>query len=479
MRCPFAREENYATVAAVSQFVPPQFQRHLLGLVLAILGLASAVTFHAKPPNETQTQLEAWLKGKPGGIAVVWVDADGVEYFYAGRFSASDKRPIGRDTQFALGSVSKVFTSTLLAESERLGKVSRDDSVARHLLPVDDQAQAALAKITLLTLATHRAGLPYYLPLDFGSVRSPADNPFSTWDRADVVAGLRRLGPRAPVGRAMVYSNLGAALLGEALGSAWELSYTESLITHVFLPLGMKSTSVGLPGTPSSSLLAPAHANGKSVSHWSLLAFAPAGAVRSTAGDMALFMEAALGFSDSPHHESISETLKVQNEAEQFSSHIGLAWFMVEQRDRQFAWHGGATAGTHAFVALDLTSRHGVTILANSDQEVASLGFALIGMQPPRNQRQDPPVIPNAIDYVGRYAVSPSQSFEITERKGALYMRKSEWRASEPLRPVRADCFAINLAPAEITFQRDPDGKVTAVVEDWAGSVRSASREQK
>jgi len=326
---------------------------------------------------------------------------------------------------------------------------------------------------------THHAGLPYNLPLDFGSVRPPADNPFSTWDRADVVAGLRRLGLHAPVGRAMVYSNLGAALLGEALGSAWKTTYAEAIATHVFLPLGLRSTSLGLSGTPPSPQLAPAHANGKIIPHWTLLAFAPAGAVRSTAGDMALFMSSALGFSASPMHNAITETFKVQNEAEQFSSHIGLAWFIVEQHGKQFAWHGGATAGTQAWVGFDLTSRRGVTLLANSDQDVASLGLALLGAQAPRNLRQDPPVVPNATDYVGRYVVSPSQTFEITEKKGVLYMRKSEWRAAEPLRPVQGDRFAINLAPAEITFQRGPDGKVTAVVEDWAGSVHSASRELK
>ena len=71
----------------------------------------------------------------------------------------------------------------------------------------------------------------------------------------------------------------------------------------------MKSTSLALPEIPPSPLLAPAHANGKTVPHWTMLAFAPAGAVRSTASDMALFMGATLGFPDSPIGGAIAETL--------------------------------------------------------------------------------------------------------------------------------------------------------------------------
>ena len=51
--------------------------------------------------------------------------------------------------------MTKVFTSLLLVESERLGKVSRLDPAAKYLLPPGDPAQATLAKITLLSLSTH------------------------------------------------------------------------------------------------------------------------------------------------------------------------------------------------------------------------------------------------------------------------------------------------------------------------------------
>src|SRR6187402_3567397 len=65
--------------------------------------------------------------------------------------------PDGDRSIFEIGSITKVFTSTLLADLVRRGVVGLDDPVAAHLPvapPVVDRA------ITLEDLATHRSGLP-------------------------------------------------------------------------------------------------------------------------------------------------------------------------------------------------------------------------------------------------------------------------------------------------------------------------------
>src|SRR5207247_1493764 len=92
---------------------------------------------NAKPPAEMQARLDEFAKGRPGGVAAAWVDADGSAFFSAGKFSADDPRPITPDTQFEIGSLTKTFNALLLAESERAGKVSRADPVAKYLLPKD------------------------------------------------------------------------------------------------------------------------------------------------------------------------------------------------------------------------------------------------------------------------------------------------------------------------------------------------------
>ncbi|HTO02920.1 MAG TPA: serine hydrolase [Opitutus sp.] len=103
-------------------------------LLLALLAFPLAF---AKPPRDVQSRIDAWIEGAQGGVAVASVDADGTAFFQAGQLSGDDPRHITPDTLFELGSVTKVFTARLLAESERLGKVSRHDPAAKNLLPAD------------------------------------------------------------------------------------------------------------------------------------------------------------------------------------------------------------------------------------------------------------------------------------------------------------------------------------------------------
>ena len=115
---------------------------------LGVIGFSAwPALLAARPPADLPARLEQWVAGQPGGIAVAWVDADGTSFFQAGRTDGPDSPAITPDTRFEIGSITKVFTALLLAESERAGKVSRDDPVAKYLLPPEDPAQAALAKL--------------------------------------------------------------------------------------------------------------------------------------------------------------------------------------------------------------------------------------------------------------------------------------------------------------------------------------------
>jgi serine-type D-Ala-D-Ala carboxypeptidase/endopeptidase len=87
--------------------------RFLTWLASAVLAAAA----FAKPPPDLQARLDQWNQGESGGIAVAWVDADGIVFAQSGRHGAGDDRPITPDTQFQIGSVTKVFTALLLAEA--------------------------------------------------------------------------------------------------------------------------------------------------------------------------------------------------------------------------------------------------------------------------------------------------------------------------------------------------------------------------
>lgn len=408
----------------------------------------------AVPPADLQRRLDDWIKGAPGGAAVAWVDAEGVAFFQTGRFDGEASPEITADTIFELGSVTKVFTALLLAESERLGKVNRSDPAAKYLLPSTDSDQAVLAGITLLSLATHTSGLPR-LSSNIGPNPDANPDPYSHYDRSLLVDALRRDGATAPSGLGVAYSNFGAAVLGEALAAAWGTSYAAALQAHVLEPLGLNATTVGLAGLPSPWALAPAHANGKVVPNWTFQAYAPAGALRSSTRDLARLLVACLGPDSSPLGAAIRATVQPQYPALEVGGQIGLGWFITEG----VVWHNGATAGSHSFIGFSPKSRTGVVVLANVQRPAESLGFSLLNATPPRPKVEG---VDDAASYVGRYPLSSAFAIDVTEKNGALQVQATGQPAFG-LRKMGADRFAVVGVPAEISFER-VDGNVIALV---------------
>ena len=427
---------------------------------------------HAKPPADIQARLEAFAQGKPGGVSVAWVDGEGAAFFSAGKFSADEARVITPDTQFEIGSVTKVFTALLLAESERLGKVSRNDPAAKYLLPAGDPDQAALAKITLLSLTTHTSGLPR-LPANIGANPDGNPDPYATYDRTALVAGLRLHGPTAPVGRGFAYSNFGVSVLGEALGAAWGTTYAAALETHVLAPLGLKHTTLARPGGPLPEGFAPGHgADGKRTGNWTFLACAPAGALRSSARDLAIFLAAARdSAAESPLHAAWAATRVPQRPVPELGGEVGLGWFLKGDAARPTVWHNGGTGGYRSFVGF-VPGGAGVAVLTNHSASVDEIGFALLGDKPPRPAAT---AVANAEDYVGRYPLMPAFAIKVTTRGGALF-GQATGQAAFPLREIAPDRFALVGVPAEISFERDAAKKVVALVLHQNGADRRAPR---
>jgi D-alanyl-D-alanine-carboxypeptidase/D-alanyl-D-alanine-endopeptidase len=426
---------------------------------------------HAKPPADMQAKLDLWAKGESGGVAAAWVDEDGTAFFHSGILDSADPRPITADTKFEIGSITKVFTALLLAESERRGRVSRDDPAAKYLLPRDDPAQASLSKITLLSLTTHTSGLPR-LPSNIGTKPDAMSDPYATYDRAMLVEALKIHGSNVQVGVEGSYSNFGAAVLGEALAAAWGTTYTEALDEHVLAPLGMKDTSVGIAGQPPPTDLAPGHVGGKRVSNWTAQAFAPAGSIRSSARDMAIFMKAAIGGPDAPLHASFQATETPLRPFGEAGGYIGMGWMLPDDKENPFAWHNGATAGSHSYIAVRLKRKAGIVILANFQKGPEGLGAELLGVKVPK---PFVPTVANAEDYPGSYPLTSTFVIQVSEEKGAIYVQAT----GQPrlgLRLKANDTFTVIGVQAEITFERDGAGKVNALILHQNGSDQRAIR---
>ncbi len=118
------------------------------------------------------------------------------------------------NTLFEIGSMSKVFTSLLLADMVQRGEVALDDPAEKYLPAGATMPMRDGRKITLEDLATHRSGLPR-LP-DNLSFRDPT-NPYADYSEANLLDFLGRYQLTRDIGSTYEYSNLGVGLLGYLL----------------------------------------------------------------------------------------------------------------------------------------------------------------------------------------------------------------------------------------------------------------------
>ena len=111
------------------------------------------------------------------GIVVGVIDPTGRRVVAYGK-TAKDGKPVDANTVFEIGSITKVFTSLLLADMVQRGEVALTDPVSKYLPPDVKVPERGGKKITLVDLATHTSGLPR-MPSNFHP-KDPA-NPYADY----------------------------------------------------------------------------------------------------------------------------------------------------------------------------------------------------------------------------------------------------------------------------------------------------------
>src|ERR1035438_1321087 len=243
------------------------------------------------------------------GIAVGIVDAHGRRFVSYGNFSVNDPRPVGNDTVFEIGSTTKVFTSTILADMVQRGEVSLDDPVAKYLPADVKMPQRGGRQITLVDLATHTSGLPR-MPSNF----APKDvsNPYADYTVANLFQFLSSYELTRDIGSKFEYSNMGVGLLGQALARRAGMDYEALVRARVTGPLKMENTRIALTPEMKSRLAAGHNEARQAAANWDQPTFAGAGALRSDARDLLTFIAANLGYVESPLAPAMAAMTKVR-----------------------------------------------------------------------------------------------------------------------------------------------------------------------
>jgi CubicO group peptidase (beta-lactamase class C family) len=233
------------------------------------------------------------------GLAVGLLDGDESLVLGYGKIARDDDRTPDGHTVFEIGSVTKVFTAALLAEMAGRGEVENDRPVA-ELLPSGVRMPCRRGEpIALAHLAEHTSGLPR-LPGNLWATVADKKNPYRDYRVEHLYDYLGGASVGFPPGTGVAYSNLGAGLLGHVLALRAGLPYDELLAARILRPLGLTDTAVALSADQASRLAAGHAATGEPTSNWDLPTLAGAGALRSTAAEMLIFLRANLDPPETP-----------------------------------------------------------------------------------------------------------------------------------------------------------------------------------
>lgn len=274
-----------------------------------------------------------------------------------------------RDTVYEIGSITKTMTGLLLAEVSTSGGLGAQ-TVLGSLL---DLGTSPAAAVTLEELVSHRSGLPR-LPsdaLDSGDEAALQHrNPYLE-DLATLLKQAR--GAKISGRGSFRYSNLGVALLGQALAAHAGVPYPELLGREVFGRFGMKQTTVpltkdDLPLGASSGW----SADGAPEEPWTLNSYAPAGGVRSTPADMTRYAAALLD-----REFPLAWALDPRWDAEE-GSQVGYAWMTDRVDGRDITWHNGGTGGFASMLALDRTRARAVLVVVNTAVAVDEIAIRVL-----------------------------------------------------------------------------------------------------
>jgi CubicO group peptidase (beta-lactamase class C family) len=299
-----------------------------------------------------------------GSISVAIAKND--RLIWSGAFGyAKMEKDVPADTSniYRIGSITKVFTATLLMQLVEEGKIKLDEPVENYLPEVKnligyDQA----GKITFRQLASHTSGLNREPDLK-GADAGPLDH----WEEK-VLTCITKTSFRSKPAEQFWYSNIGYAILGLSLSRVTGVPYMQMIQQRIFAPLKMNNTFFALPGNKLPRL-AEGNSNGGNKTNIAqpLLELkgrgykVPNGGIYSTPRDLAKFATALNGSSKLLSAQSRKQMKEVPPGGKGY----GLGLMLYKDQDWNLMEHDGSVPGYVAEMAIDELSGYAVILMRN------------------------------------------------------------------------------------------------------------------
>lgn len=447
----------------------------LAGLAIGAAPAVAPAQQHFPATEDLELMLRYLVEdGETPGIVLGVLDADGSTRVLHYGEAGPGARTLGPRSVFEIGSITKTFTATLLADMVARGEMALDDPVQEYLPEGVTMPTWEGREITLMDLSTHHSGLPR-MPGNF----DPADpeNPYADYTTERLYAFLSSHELRREPGSEYEYSNLAVGLLGHVLERASGMTYEDLVRSRILEPLGMNLTGITLEGELGEWMTKGHDGVGDVVPYWDAIVMVGAGGLRSDVEDMLTYLAAQMGPPDSEIERAMRMTHEVRVEREDGAAN-GLGWGIRRVDDRRILTHGGGTAGYSTMVGFDPELGVGIVMLANTGDFGDDLASDLL--------RRGAPISASTVDvprsilerYAGLYEDEGG-------RRLAVRFEVEGWLTVQTPRNVRFRMYAdsdtsfyLRRTPWRFTFQKDTLGNVTGFVADLGDTDVRAKKEQ-
>lgn len=292
-------------------------------------------------PNNTQLSIAIINNGK-------------VSYYGIKMVSDTISTIDNQKSVFEIGSISKVFTSTLLANFVIDGKIKLNENINDYLkTPFNNDT-----KISFINLANHSSGLPR-LPTNLDLSKVNPENPYKEYKEKELEEYLTNQLELPNKGKYQ-YSNLGAGLLGYTLGKIENTSYKSLLQNKIFSKYDMKNSTADIKKI-EGNLVRGLNNEGVEVPNWDLSVLAGAGGILSTTEDLSKFVITQFITSNKALELTRQKTFEINEKMD-----IGLGWHILKSKSENlWYWHNGGTGGYSSSMVIDDKSKNGIIILSN------------------------------------------------------------------------------------------------------------------
>lgn len=161
-----------------------------------------------------------------------------------------------KDDNFAIGSITKLFTSVLVHQLIEEGKINPNDHIINYL--PDDWAGVLKeikygSKITVLQALTHRSGIFDSITLR-SFLMNLIENPSKQWNPLELIEMVRDEGkPYFKPDESFKYSSTNYLLLGALIENVTKKSYANIIKKNIFSKVGMENSFVSDENSRSDS----------------------------------------------------------------------------------------------------------------------------------------------------------------------------------------------------------------------------------